>query len=131
MGAFHFSQAALPLLLKCTTATVQYPPTLIFTGATGSLKGSAGFSTFASAKFAQRALAQSLAREFGPQGVHVGHVVIDGIIDLPGSAGLLKDAGPNAKLDPGAIAENYWLLHTQPLSTFTHEIVIRPFGEVW
>ncbi|KAH0362589.1 hypothetical protein KCU65_g7900, partial [Aureobasidium melanogenum] len=128
-GAFHFAQAVLPYMLRSASASPRYPPTLIFTGATGSLKGSAGFSTFASAKFAQRALAQCLAREFAPQGVHVGHVIVDGIIDLPGSSELLKDAGPNAKLDIDDIAETYWNLHTQSLSALTHEVEIRPFVE--
>jgi NAD(P)-dependent dehydrogenase (short-subunit alcohol dehydrogenase family) len=93
----------LPFLLKSAADAPKYPPTLIFTGATAALKGSAGFSTFASAKFAQRALAQSLAREFAPQGIHVSHVVVDGIIDLPSSAELLADAGPHAKLEPSAV----------------------------
>ncbi|KAF2479586.1 oxidoreductase [Neohortaea acidophila] len=130
IGAFHFSQAVLPLLLKHADPT-HLPPTLIFTGATASLKASVGFSGFAAAKFSQRALAQALAREFGPQGVHVSHVVIDGLIDTPGTAGWMQDAGPNGKLQPPAIAEFYWGLHAQPLSTFTFETEIRPFKEKW
>ncbi|USW52939.1 Putative NAD(P)-binding domain superfamily [Septoria linicola] len=130
-GAFHFAQAVLPFLLKSASASPQHPPTLIFTGATASLKGSAGFSTFASAKFAQRALAQSLAREFAPQGVHVSHVIVDGIIDIPCSSEILKDANPNAKIHPDAIAETYSNLHTQSLSALTHEVEIRPFVEKW
>ncbi|THZ68682.1 NAD(P)-binding protein [Aureobasidium pullulans] len=130
-GAFHFSQAVLPHLLASAATTPKYNPTLIFTGATAALKGSAGFSTFASAKFAQRALAQSLAREFAPQGIHVSHVIIDGVIDIPSSKEYLKDAGPNAKINTEAIAEAYWQLHTQHLSAMTHEIEIRPFIEKW
>ncbi|THX54840.1 NAD(P)-binding protein [Aureobasidium pullulans] len=130
-GAFHFSQAVLPHLLASAATTPKYNPTLIFTGATAALKGSAGFSTFASAKFAQRALAQSLAREFAPQGIHVSHVIIDGVIDIPSSKEYLKDAGPNAKINTDAIAEAYWQLHTQHLSAMTHEIEIRPFIEKW
>lgn len=100
MGAFHFAQSVLPLLLKSTG--LDYPPTLIFTGATASLKGSAYFSTFASAKFALRALAQSLAREFGPKGVHVSHVVVDGVIDIPRTKAW-KFEHEDAKLSPDAV----------------------------
>ncbi|KAF2164268.1 hypothetical protein M409DRAFT_68119 [Zasmidium cellare ATCC 36951] len=131
-GAFHFAQATIPWLLKdAKNGSPEYSPTLIFTGATAALRGSANLAAFAPAKFAGRALAQSLAREFGPQGVHVAHVIVDGIIDLPGSKELLKDAGPNAKLDPNAIAESYWYLHSQPPSAFTHELDLRPFSEKW
>ncbi|RDW79473.1 7-alpha-hydroxysteroid dehydrogenase [Coleophoma cylindrospora] len=131
-GGFYFSQAVLPRLLKGTSQSeLKHPPTLLFTGATASLKSSAKFSSFAVAKFATRALAQSLAREFGPRGVHVGHVVIDGVIDLPTSKEYLKDAGPDAKIDPASIADTYWYLHTQPRSGFTHELEVRPFVEKW
>ncbi|MCJ1324199.1 hypothetical protein MMC10_000861 [Thelotrema lepadinum] len=81
-SAFFFSQLTLPLLLDSvptdTSSKESYPPTLIFTGATASVKGSARFASFATGKWAVRALAQSLGREFGPRGVHVGHAVIDG-----------------------------------------------------
>lgn len=80
-GAFYFSQAVLPLLLDAVTAS-EHPPTLIFTSATAAMKGSALCSSFATGKFAMRALAQSLAREFGPKGVHVNHAIIDGVIDI-------------------------------------------------
>lgn len=130
-GAFLFSQATLPLLLAPTTSTSppQHPPTLIFTGATASVKGSALFAAFATMKFALRALAQSLAREFGPQGVHVAHAVIDGVIDIPRTQnyGLAKEA----KIDPEAIADAYWYLHSQPKTSFTWEIDIRPGVEKW
>lgn len=98
-GAFTFSQSVLPQLLKTASSssstssgTSQHPPTLIFTGATASLKGSAKLAPFAAGKTAQRALAQSIAREFGPQGVHVSHVIIDGIIDTEGTKGVMDDA---------------------------------------
>lgn len=80
----------------------EYPPTLIFTGATASLKGSANFAAFASGKFALRALAQSLAREFGPQGVHVSHTIIDGIIDIPRTKTLANEH-VDGKLNPDAV----------------------------
>lgn len=126
----------------------EYSPTLIFTGATAALRGSSNLAAFAPAKFAGRALAQSLAREFGPQGVHVSHVIIDGMIDLPDTRAMVKDAGPDAMLNPNAvcccyeerdtkaltpfqIAESYWHLHSQPPSAFTHELDLRPSVEKW
>jgi hypothetical protein len=81
----------------------EYPPTLIFTGATASLRGSANCAGFASAKFALRALAQSLAREFGPQGVHVSHAIIDGIIDIP-RAKEWANEHVDGKLSPHAVS---------------------------
>ena len=80
----------------------EYPPTLIFTGATASLKSSANFAAFASGKFALRALAQSLAREFGPQGVHISHIVIDGIIDIPRTKASANEH-VDGKLSPDAV----------------------------
>ena len=127
-GAFHFSQAILPLLLS-STKTSQHPPSLIFTGATASVKGSARFAAFATMKFALRAMAQSLAREFGPQGVHVAHAVIDGVIDIPRTKDW--DLGEGGKIAPEAIADAYWWLHTQPNTAFTWEIDLRPGREKW
>jgi NAD(P)-dependent dehydrogenase (short-subunit alcohol dehydrogenase family) len=109
--------------------------TILFTGATASLRGGAGFSAFAGAKHALRALAQSLAREMGPQGLHVAHVVIDGAIDTEFIAQnfpqryALKDQG--GILDPEHIAEAYWQLHRQPRSAWTHEMDLRPWMETW
>jgi NAD(P)-dependent dehydrogenase (short-subunit alcohol dehydrogenase family) len=109
--------------------------TILFTGATASLRGSAGFSAFAGAKFALRALAQSMARELGPQGIHVAHTVIDGAIDTEFIASnfperyALKAQG--GILDPEAIAEAYWQLHQQPRSAWTHELDLRPWLENW
>ena len=104
-GAFLFSQAVLPLLLEqvsASNAPDAHPPTLIFTGATASVKGSALFASFAVGKWAMRGLAQSLAREFGPKGVHVAHAVIDGVIDIPRTKEWKFDA-PDAKIDPNAV----------------------------
>ena len=100
-GAFNFAQAVLPRMLESTAAT--HPPTLIFTGATASLKGGATLATFASGKFALRALAQSLAREFQPKGIHVSHVIIDGMIDTPRTKQFVLE-GESAKLDPEAVS---------------------------
>ncbi|KAE8152203.1 hypothetical protein BDV25DRAFT_128208 [Aspergillus avenaceus] len=127
-GAFNFAQKTLPLLL--TAKNTPSPPTLIFTGATASLKGSANFSSFASGKFALRALAQSLAREFGPKGVHVSHVIIDGVIDIPRTKAWTFEH-EDAKLSPDAIADSYWHLHTQPRTTWGFEWDLRPYVEKW
>jgi len=109
--------------------------TILFTGATSSLRGSAGFCAFAGAKHALRALAQSMARELGPQGIHVAHVVIDGAIDTQFIAEnfpqryALKDK--DGILSPDAIADNYWQLHRQHRSAWTHELDLRPWIEPW
>jgi len=108
---------------------------ILFTGATASLRGREGFAAFAGAKHALRALAQSLARELGPQGIHVAHVVIDGAIDtafirenFPDRYALKAKQGI---LDPDSIAENYWLLHRQPRDAWTHEMDLRPWSEAF
>ena len=107
--------------------------TILFTGATASMRGAAGFSAFAGAKHALRALAQSMARELGPKGIHVAHVVIDGAIDtrfiaenFPQRYALKAQDGI---LSPDAIAESYWQLHRQPRSAWTHELDLRPWIE--
>jgi NAD(P)-dependent dehydrogenase (short-subunit alcohol dehydrogenase family) len=109
--------------------------TILFTGASASLRGRAGFAAFSGAKHALRALAQSVAKELGPHGIHVAHVVIDGAIDtewirenFPQRAALKAQDGI---LDPDAIAENYWLIHRQPRSAWTHELDLRPWIEPW
>jgi len=109
--------------------------TILFTGASASVRGSAGFAAFAGAKHALRALAQSMARELGPQGIHVAHVVIDGAIDtrfiadnFPERYALKERDGI---LSPDAIAENYWNLHCQQKSAWTHELDLRPWIEPW
>jgi len=129
-GAFNFSQATLPLLLSAVNQS-EHPPTLIFTGATASVKANALMSSFNTGKYALRALSSSLAKEFGPKGVHVSHAIIDGVIDIPRTKEWLKDAGPDAKIRPEAIADSYWYLHTQPRSAFVWEIDIRPYVERW
>ncbi|KAJ5279227.1 Short-chain dehydrogenase/reductase SDR [Penicillium angulare] len=128
-GGFNFAQRALPLLLKGKESST-HPPTLIFTGATASIKGSPQFASFAAAKFALRALSQSLAREFGPQGVHVSHTIIDGIIDIPRTKAWGSGV-EDSKLSPDAIADSYWYLHTQPRTTFAFELDLRPYVEKW
>ncbi|MFA7280381.1 MAG: SDR family NAD(P)-dependent oxidoreductase [Sterolibacterium sp.] len=107
--------------------------TVIFTGASGSLRGKAGFAHFAAAKAGLRMISQSMAREFGPQGLHIAHVVIDGGINgerlrnaLPG---MVEQRGEDGLLDVDGIAENYWHLHRQPRSAWTQELDLRPFKE--
>lgn len=108
---------------------------ILFTGATASVRGGAGYAAFAGAKHALRALAQSMARELSPQGVHVAHVVIDGAIDTPwireNFAELVAQRPPDGLLSPDAIAENYWMLHAQPRDAWTFELDLRPFDERW
>jgi NAD(P)-dependent dehydrogenase (short-subunit alcohol dehydrogenase family) len=107
--------------------------TIIFTGATASLRGSANFAAFAGAKHALRALAQSMARELGPRGIHVAHTIIDGAIDTEFIRAnfperyALKDR--DGILNPDHIAESYWMLHQQPRDAWTHELDLRPWSE--
>ncbi len=107
--------------------------TIIFTGATAGLRGGANFAAFAGAKHALRALAQSMARELGPRGIHVAHVVVDGAIDTA----FIRDTFPeryalkdqDGILNPDHIADNYWMLHSQPRDAWTHELDLRPWME--
>ncbi len=109
--------------------------TIIFTGATASLRGREGFAAFAGAKHALRALAQSMARELWPKGIHVAHTIIDGAIDTEFIRGNFperyapKDHG--GILDPDHIAETYWQIHCQPRDAWTHETELRPWIETW
>jgi len=102
---------------------------ILFTGATASMRGGKGFAAFAGAKFALRALAQSMARELGPEGIHVAHVVIDGRIATPLNRERFGDAPAGTMLDPDDIAEVYYQLHSQPKSAWTFEIDLRPASE--
>ena len=109
--------------------------TILFTGATAGLRGSAHFVAFAGAKHALRALAQSMARELGPRGIHVAHTIIDGAIDTE----FIRTNFPQAYakkdedgiLNPDHIADQYWMLHTQPRDAWTHELDLRPWSENW
>lgn len=109
--------------------------TLLFTGATASLRGGAGFSAFAGGKAALRALAQSMARELGPKGLHVAHIVIDGLIDTAATRAnfpqRVVEAGQDGILQPDHIAEAYWWLHQQPRDVWTFELDLRPSVERW
>ena len=109
--------------------------TILFTGATASVRGRDGYSAFSGAKHALRALAQSMARELGPQGIHVAHTVIDGAIDTEWIRSNFPDRYKAKEhdgiLNPDHIAEHYWLLHRQPRDTWTHELDLRPWSESW
>lgn len=110
--------------------------TILFTGATASTRGAAGFAAFACAKSGLRAMAQSMARELGPQNIHVAHVVIDGPVDTD----FIREMMPAAYaekmplegiLKPDHIADNYWMLHSQPRDAWTFELDLRPYMETW
>lgn len=109
--------------------------TIIFTGATASVRGGKGFSAFSGAKHALRALAQSMARELGPKNIHVAHTIIDGAIDT----NFIREIFPNvdemrandAILSPDEIAKNYVMLHKQERTAWTHELDLRPWSESW
>ena len=107
--------------------------TILFTGASGSLRGKAGFAAFAAAKAGLRAVSQSMAREFGPQGLHVAHIVIDGGIAgerlMSRMPERFKEAGEDGMLDIEAIADAYWFVHTQHRSAWTQELDVRPWSE--
>lgn len=103
-GFFLFAQATMPLLLEAVGES-EYPPSLIITGATASLRGGSNMSSFASGKFALRATGQSLAREFGPKGVHVAHALIDGVIDIPRTHDWPVNGGvPDGKISSDAVS---------------------------
>ena len=107
--------------------------TIIFTGATASMRGGSGFAAFSSAKFGLRAVAQSLARELGPKGIHVAHTVIDGAIDHPwikeNFPDIYKLKEVDGILNPDHIAEAYYNLHLQEKTAWTHELDLRPYME--
>ena len=111
--------------------------TIIFTGATASMRGGPGYAAFASAKFGLRAVAQSMARELGPKNIHVAHLVIDAGVDTAWVRERRRDRlgkdsfEPDELVNPASIAETYWQLHLQPRDAWTHELDLRPHGETW
>ncbi len=130
LGGFHLGREAAKVMVPRGHGTI------IFTGATASVRGGAGFAAFAGGKHALRALAQSMARELGPQGIHVAHVVIDGGIDTDfikqmRAADYADLKATDGLLAPDAIAEQYVMLHSQPRSAWTHELDLRPWSEKW
>ena len=123
LGGLHVGQAAARRMVARGRGTI------LFTGATASLRGGAGFANLAVPKFGLRALAQSMARELGPRGVHVAHVIIDGQIESERYRHLLAERGPGSLLSPDAIAEAYLGLHLQHRSAWTFELDLRPWSE--
>lgn len=119
-GAFYGAQQVLPAMVERERGTI------ILTGATAALRGSAKFAALATGKFGLRALAQSMAREFGPQGIHVAHVIIDGQINTPRLREAQPDREESTTLSPESIAEAYWQLHTQDPTAWTLELDLRP-----
>ncbi len=127
LGAFLFAKQAI----ACMKSKQQ--GTLFFTGATASLRGKPPFTAFASAKAALRALAQGLAREYSPEGIHVVHTIIDGVINGDRAEKQFPDyyqsKGEQGLLKLEAIADTYWSIHCQHRSAWTHELDLRPFKE--
>jgi len=121
-GAASVARALLPAM------TARSDGTLIFSGATASCRAGARTAAFGSAKFALRGLSQSLAREFAPRGIHVAHVVLDGLIDEPQTERRFAER-KSQRMDPDAVADAYVALIRQPRSVWTHELDLRPFDE--
>jgi NAD(P)-dependent dehydrogenase (short-subunit alcohol dehydrogenase family) len=112
--------------------------TILFTGATASMRGGIGYAAFASAKFGLRAVAQSMARELGPKNIHVAHLVIDSGVDTAFVRERIKAGGRNPDelpkdtlMEPDSIADAYWYVHSQSRDGWTHELDIRPYAEKW
>jgi len=122
-GAFYAAREVLPAMVEAGHGTI------LLTGASAALRGKARFSALAVGKFGLRALAQSMAREFGPQGIHVSHVIIDGQINTPSIREMSPDREEHTLLCPDAIAETYWQLHAQDRTAWTLEADLRPSVE--
>jgi len=112
--------------------------TILFTGATASVRGGSGFAAFAAAKFGLRAVAQSMARELAPENIHVAHLIIDGAIDsaaihrrVSAATGAMPDLAPDGLIQTSSVAEAYWALHHQSRDGWTHELDLRPYSERW
>ena len=123
LGGFLCSKQVVPGMLKKGGGSI------LFTGATSAVRGRAGALAFSSAKFATRGLASALAREVGPYGIHVAHVIIDGVIDTPGVRQRYKLSENEPLLEPDAIADTYWALVQQERSAWTFEVDVRPHNE--
>ena len=125
LGCFVTCKQLLPAMIAAGRGNI------VVIGATASLRGSAKATSFASAKAAQRSLAQSMARHLGPKGIHVSYVIVDGVIDLPRTRKHLADMPDEFFLKPDDIAQSVFTLVRQPRSAWTFELDLRPFGEKW
>ncbi|XP_010268716.1 PREDICTED: 3-ketodihydrosphingosine reductase [Nelumbo nucifera] len=128
VGAFHCAQQVLPGMIERGKGTI------LFSGCSASVSGAAGYSELSCGKFALRGLAQCLAREFHPLGIHVAHVIIDGVVGLPrspptphGNTSLVgkQQCGGGGSMDPDALAQTYWHLHVQDRGAWTQEVDLR------
>ena len=131
----------LPLRTRgCPADVAAWQRLHIFTGATASVRGGIGYAAFASAKSGLRAVAQSMARELGPQNIHVAHLIIDAGVDTAfvrerikqrGGAEALENLAPDQLMNPASVAEAYWQLYRQPRDAWTFELDLRPYRETW
>ena len=124
-GLFVAAKQVIPQMRKLQGGNI------VIIGATASIKGSANFTPFASAKAAQRSLAQSMARHLDPEKIHVSYIIIDGVIDLERTRNAMPDKPDDYFINPDHIAESVFFLTQQPSSTWTFELDLRPFGEKW
>ena len=129
-GAFLMGREVARKMLQITKGPI------IFTGATASVRGKEGFAAFSGAKQAKRALAQSMAKELAPKGIHVAHIIVDGAIDTPWVNKLFPEYVKEKKkidglMKPDDIAQNYLVLHNQPKNAWTFELDLRPWVETW
>ncbi|MGH6872669.1 MAG: SDR family NAD(P)-dependent oxidoreductase [Rhizomicrobium sp.] len=131
-GGFLTGREAARLMLPHSRGTI------LFTGATASLRGGVGYAAFASAKFGLRAVAQSMARELGPKNIHVAHLIIDAGVDTEFVRERIRARGgdpdtlpEDTLMEPQSVADAYWYLHSQPRDGWTHELDLRPFAEKW
>ena len=124
-GLFIAAKQVIPQMRKLKGGNI------VVIGATASIKGGANFTPFASAKAAQRSLAQSMARFLDPQKIHVSYIIIDGVIDLERTRQAMPDKPDDYFIDPDHLAESVWFLTQQPSSAWTFELDLRPFGEKW
>ncbi len=125
MGLFLTARSVLPAMVEAGVGNIGV------TGATASLRGKPTTTAFAQAKGAQRLLAQSIAREYGPEGIHVFYFILDGVVDLPATRKMMSEQPDDFFLKPDAIAASVYAICQQPPSAWTFEFDLRPFGENW
>lgn len=124
-AALICAQAVIPAMKRRGSGSI------VFTGATASLRGGKATAAFAPAKAAQRSLAESMARSLWPQGIHVGLIIVDGVVDLPRTRKAMPDKPEDFFVDPDGVAETAWFLAHQDRRAWSFEVTARPFGETW